>query len=124
MYICNMYSFSETFTKIVLHIKKEQKTVVAVTLPDLPTTNLTFQMSRHSVRRAMDYNFVTPDPTTLINMKDLTSIFMKKPVLLIDQANFEASVNEALKLRGGAQFSVLKCVTLRYIYIILHCIIY
>ena len=79
--------------------------VIAVTLPDLPPSNLTYYMSSLSVRRAIDYNFVAPDPTTLIDMRDVTSIYIKEPVLLIDQAVFEASVNQALKSRGGMQQS-------------------
>ena len=86
-------------------MKKEEKTVISVTLPDLPPSNLTFHMSILSVRRAIDYNFVVPDLTTLIDMRDVTSIFIKEPILLIDQAALETSVNQVLKLRGGMQQS-------------------
>ena len=93
--------FRATFTKIVLHVKQEDETVFANILPDLPPVNLTSQMSTLSTRRSSDYIFVETDSTGFVDMRDLTSIYIKDAVLLIDRPRIEASISETFVERSG-----------------------
>ena len=58
-------------------------------------------MSTLSTRRSSEYIFVETDYTTFIDMRDLTSIFIKDAVLLIDQPRIEASISEIFGNRSG-----------------------
>ena len=58
-------------------------------------------MSTLSTLRSSDYIFVETDYTTFIDMRDLTSIYIKDAVLLTDQPRIEDSISEIFSERSG-----------------------